>query len=335
MKRLIVTLFAVTIVLATALPAAAQTIKLGTLAPEGSPWHDSIRDMAEAWKEATAGKIEFKIFGGGVAGDEADMVRKMRIRQLHAALLSTEGLSYIAPEVLALQAPMMFASDEELEYVRERMAPMLEAIMEARGFKVLSWGHVGWARFFAKKPVFSPADLKPMRLFVWSADAAYIEGWKAAGYHPVPLASTDIHTALQSGLIEAFATPPLAALSFQWFALAPHMTDLRWAPLLGATVIVQPVWDSIADDVKPQLLAAAREANARSQRDARKLDEEAVEVMKKHGLVVHRVPPEMIPLWERSTQAGYRTLIGPLIPAAAAAEVERLRDEYRARGESQ
>ncbi len=329
MKRIVVMLLAASILFATAPSVSAKTIKIGTIAPTGSVWYEAIRDMAEAWTKASGGEIDFKIYAGGVAGDEPDLVRKMRIGQLHAAILTVEGLADIAPEVLAVQTLMTFASNEELEYVQEHMAPMLEAIMENRGFKVLNWGNVGWARFFAKKPVVSPEDLKPLRLFLWSADDAYIEGWKAAGYHPVSLAATDMHTALQSGLIEAFATPPLAALSFQWFALAPHMTGIRWAPLPGATVITKSVWDSFPDDVKPALLAAAREAGEYLQREVRKLDDEAVEVMKKHGLVVHRVPPELVPQWERSTRAGSDKLIGSLVPLEAAAEVARLREEYR------
>ena len=134
-------------------PAPAQTIKLGTLAPEGSPWYNAIRDMAESWKGATGGRVQFRIYPGGVAGDDPDMVRKMRVGQLHAAVLSGTGLYDIAPEVQALMMPTMLASDEELDYVRDHVAPKLEAILEAKGFKVLNWGEAGWLHFFAQKPV--------------------------------------------------------------------------------------------------------------------------------------------------------------------------------------
>ncbi len=112
-------------------PAPAQMIKLGTLAPEGSPWYNIIRDMTEAWKSTTAGKVQFKVYPGGVAGDEPDMVRKIRVGQLHAAALSSAGLAEIAPDFQALMMPMMFASDEELDYVRDRLEAKLEAKLEA------------------------------------------------------------------------------------------------------------------------------------------------------------------------------------------------------------
>jgi TRAP-type C4-dicarboxylate transport system substrate-binding protein len=306
------------------------TIKLGTLAPEGSPWYNIIRDMAEACEEGTGGKVHFRIYPGGVAGDDPDMVRKMRIGQLHAAVLSGTGLYDIAPETQALMMPMMLASYEEFDYVLTRIAPKLEAILESKGFKVLNWGDAGWVHFFTQTPVVRPDDLRPLRLFAWTGYTAYIEAWKDAGYQPVPLAATEIHTGLQSGLINAVPATPIAALSFQWFGLAKHMTDVNWAPLIGATVISMSAWQSIPDDLKPVLVKAAREAGARIRDETRQLSNDAVEVMKQHGLVVHHVPPDIVTQWESSARAGYPKIVGKEVPAWLVTEVERLRNEYRA-----
>ncbi len=330
MKLFRLTILALCVLFLLQLPASALTIKIGTLAPEGSPWYNIIRDMAETWKEGTGGKVRFRIYPGGVAGDDPDMVRKMRIGQLHAAVLSGTGLYDIAHETQALMMPMMLASYDEFDYVLTRIAPKLEAILESKGFKVLNWGDAGWVHFFTQKPVVYPDDLKPLRLFAWTGYTAYIEAWKDAGYHPVPLASTEIHTGLQSGLINAVPATPIAALSFQWFGLAKHMTDVNWAPLIGATVISMRTWQRIPDDLKPILAKAAREAGARIRDETRQLSDDAVEVMKKHGLVVHHVPPDVVAQWERSARAGYSRIVGKEVPAWVVAEVERLRDEYRA-----
>ncbi len=330
MKRTILALIAALLVHGVSTAASARTIKLGTLAPEGSIWHEIIRDMAEAWKAAPGADIKVRIYSGGVAGDEADMIRKMRIGQLHAAALTGAGLAKIAPEILALQMPMMFRSDAELDYVRQRLGPRLEAILEAKGFKLLTWGDAGWVHVFAQRPVVYPDDLKPLKLFTWAGDTATLEAWQRAGFRPVPLAATDIHTALQSGLINAFTTTPIAALSFQWFGLAKHMTNLKWAPLIGAIVISTRTWRALPDEAKPDLLRAARDVGARLKRAAPKLGDEAVEVMKKHGLVVHQVPDDAVTAWERGARAGYASLVDVVVPAAMVAEVERLRDAYRA-----
>ena len=163
MKRTALALIMALLLHGTSVAASAQTIKLGTLAPEGSIWHEIIRDMAEAWKTAPGADIGVRIYPGGVIGDEADMIRKMRIGQLHAAALTGAGLAMIAPEIQALQMPMMFRSDAELDYVRQRLGPRLEAILEARGFKLLTWGDAGWVHFFAQRPVVHPDDGLRMR----------------------------------------------------------------------------------------------------------------------------------------------------------------------------
>lgn len=323
-------ILAVAILAAAGRSAAADTLKLGTLAPEGSPWYEAIRDIAEAWTAESGGALEIRIYGGGVIGDEPDMVRKMRIGQLHAAALTGAGLSRIAPEVQALMIPLMLRSDEELNYVRDHLHERLAGIMAERGFILLTWGDAGWVHFFAQKPVVHPDDLKPLRLFTWAGDDAVVESYKRCGYNPVPLAATEIHTALQSGLINAFPTTPIAALSFQWFGLAPHMTDLNWAPLVGAVVITKSAWDRVPDELRPKFLAAARSAGKRLQARVRALGEDAVEVMQQHGLTVHHVPPEIAEVWEQVSRACYADILDQLAPIEMVREVERLRDAYRA-----
>ena len=154
--------------------ASAQTVKLGTLAPKGSPWDLALQDLAQSWSETSNGKVRVRIFSGGVAGDEIDMIRKIRIGQLHAAALTGAGLTKIAHEVQALQMPMMFRSDDELDHVRAQISARLEAALEAKGFKVLNWVDAGWVHFFTQAPVVQPSDLKSQKLFAWVGETAHI-----------------------------------------------------------------------------------------------------------------------------------------------------------------
>jgi TRAP-type C4-dicarboxylate transport system substrate-binding protein len=310
--------------------ASAETIKLGTLAPEGTPWYRHLRAMTDAWEAASGGRIKVRIYAGGLAGDDSAMVQKLRIGQLQAAALTGEGLTAIVADIAALQLPMLYRSDEELAYVRDRIAPKFEAMLEERSFKLLAWGDAGWVHFFAQRPVIRPTDLKPQKLFIWSQDSAYLEAWKDAGYQPVPMAVTDIHAGLQSGLINAFTAAPVAALSFQWFALAPHMTDLKWAPLVGGLVVRAQDWQRIPAELRPVFTAEARSMAASIRAELTGFGAEAVAVMRKHGLQVHAVPEEIEREWERDVRAGYPRIIGTLVSPWAAAEAERLRDEYRA-----
>lgn len=325
----------IALILFTSLSAApgvgAQIIKLGTVAPEGSPWHLMVRHMGEAWTKSSGGKIQLRIYAGGVTGDEPDTVRKIRVGQLQAGMLTAQGLTQIIPDVQALQMPLMLSSNEEVDYAKDRLTSRFDALFEAKGFKVLNWGEAGWVYFFTQKPVLRPDDLKPLRLFAWAGDdPSYIDAWKDAGYNPVPIPVTEILTGLQTGLINAFAAAPISALAFQWFGLAKNMTDLPWLPLVGATVIANKAWQEIPENLRPTLLAAARSSSSRYKEDVRKIHTTSIDVMKKHGLMVHRVPQEVVPEWEQRARAGYQRLIGKVVSAQMVAEVERLRNEYRA-----
>jgi TRAP-type C4-dicarboxylate transport system substrate-binding protein len=313
-----------------ALPATAQTIKLGTVAPDGSPWHLMLRDMGDTWAKASGGKIQLRIYGGGAAGDEPDTVRKIRVGQLHAGMLTNQGLSQIVPHVQALHMPLLITNNGELDYIKQRIAPKLEQAFESKGFKVLTWGEAGWVHFFTQKPVVHPDDLKPLRIWAWAGDdTSIVDAWKDAGYHAVPIPVTEILTGLQSGLINAFVSPPISALAFQWFGLAKNMTDLKWLPLVGATIISNKMWQAIPENFHPMILQSARQASDRYKPDVRKLNADSVEIMKKHGLVVHKVPPEIQAEWEPRARAGYQRMIGRSVSAQMVNEVERLRNEYR------
>lgn len=310
--------------------ASAETIKLGTLAPKNSPYYDILRDLSDRWERISNGSIRLRIYADGVAGDDPDMVRKMRIGQLDAALLAGSGLYEIAPETKAIQLPLMFRDDDEWDYVRTQIAPKLEQIYASKGFRVLLWGDAGWVHMFSQKPVMYPNDLKPLRLFVWAGDQDNVQAWKNMGYRPVPLAVNELHSALHSGMVNAFLATPLAALSFQWFALSKDMTDIRLVPLVGALVIADKKWQAIPADLRERLSEASREAGTRFLREMRKHSHEAIHIMQQHGLTIHAISPDALAEWATRFRANYPTIMGGNVPPDLVAEVERLRDEYRA-----
>ena len=315
--------------LTTALPQTV-TIKMGTLAPEGTHWHQIFLQMREQWRKISGGKVQLQVFPGGAQGDEAQMVRLLRIGQLQAAALTSDGLGHIDRSGRAWQLPMMFDSWEELDYVHERIAPRLEKIIESKGFVVLNWGDVGWVHFFSKTPVSRLDDLRKLKLFCWAGDNETLELYKAHGFKPVPLESTAILMGLQTGLIDAFGFPPLAALSQQLFGPAKNMIDLNWVPLIGATVISKPAWERIPEAYRGEMLQAARDSGKYLRAEIRKLGDDAVAAMQKRGLNVVKLDAATLADWRREHEAAYPRLRGKFVPADLFDEVKRYRDEFRA-----
>jgi len=329
MTRIFVALLAIACLAAVPCAVWARTIKLATLAPEGTLYYEILQDMGERWREVSGGEIELRIYPGGIAGDEGDMVKKMRVGQIQAAAITGGGLADITDEIRALQMPMMFRSYEELDYVRDKIAARLDADFAQKGFRILTWGDAGWVYFFTTQPVVHPDDLKPLPVLTWIGNTTFVEVWKELGYDPVPLAATEIHVGLASGLIKAMSVPPFAALSFQWFGLADHMTDLKFAPLVGALIISESAWQRIDPALRPKLLEIAAETGRRMQ-EVRHMDREAVSVMQQHGLTVHEVPDNIYQLWAERTRQAYPRIMGAVVSAELVAEVKRYRDDYRA-----
>ena len=284
------------------------TIKLGTLAPEGSVWHDALLDVRERWRKITGGNLELRIYAGGVLGGEDEMVRKLQRRSLDAVGITGAGLPRLDRSVDVLNIPLLFESYEELDYVRNGIAPQLERRLEDRGFKVLSWSDGGWAYFFTKAPVRTPDDLRKLRLWISSGAPEAEKLFKKFGLQVVPLPVTDMLTGLQTGLVEAIDVPPLFALLDRSYRLTGHMTDLRWAPVNGAVVMSARSWNRIPAERQSALLEAVRDVARVVQSKIRQAGEKSIVEMQARGLKVVPIDADTYALWRREAQAAYPEL---------------------------
>lgn len=316
---------------ARAEPQDRKPVKLATLVPKGSSYHKALLAMGEKWRAGPDGGVKLSIYPDGSMGGEADMVRKMRVGQLQAAMLTVSGLEEIERSVTALQnMPLMFRSLDEVAYVREKLRPELERKFEEKGFVALFWGDVGWTKYFSRQPVLVPDDLKKVKLFTLPGDTKQLDLMKSLGLQPVALEPTDILTGLQTGIIDAVPITPFYAQIFQFYTGAPHMLDLEWAPLVGAGVIQKKVWDTYPPALQAAIRAAATEAGSAIVARNRAENDEAVEAMKKRGLKVHPVTPEMREQWQRWVEPVYQRLRGAEIPAETFDAAVRALEEYRA-----
>jgi TRAP-type C4-dicarboxylate transport system substrate-binding protein len=259
------------------------------------------------------------------------MVRKMQRRGLDAVALSGAGLPSVDKSVNCLNVPLLFESYEELDYVRDRVAPELERRMEQSGFKVLNWSDAGWVYFFSRRPARTPDDLRKMKIWTSSGDPETEKLFKDLGFQVVPLPATDMLTSLQTGLIEVIDVPPLYAMLDRTYQVASYMIDLRWAPLMAATVISKSSWERIPEGYRQRLLDASRRAGAELRDEIRKAGEDAVEEMRKRGLTVIELDEAARLRWKAEAESVYPRIRGTLAPADLFDEVMRLSREFRER----
>lgn len=312
--------------------ALAQTrIRLATMVPSGTSYHHSLQEMGEKWKKASNGAVSLTIYADGVMGSEADIVRRMRVGQLQAAVLTVSGLADIDASVAALQKmPLVYRSLEEAAYVRDKLAPDLNQRLAEKGFVVLFWTDGGWVRLFSKAPGMVPNDFKKMKIFVTAGDVTQSELYKSAGFTPVLLEWSDVLTSLQTGMVDALPTIPLHALSNQFYISTHHMLEVNWIPLVGALIMTKRSWDALPAAQQQEMMKAAADCGQEFQTNNRKENEEALESMQKRGLQVHTVSKEEEEEWRKFSESMYPEIRGRIVPADTFDKVMQLLHDYRA-----
>ncbi len=293
-------------------PAGAVVIKIGSIAPTRSPWDKALEKVAREWERISNGTIQVKIYPGGIAGSEIDMIRKMRLGVLQGGVFTTMGLSKIERSVTSLNIPLLFHSPEEFSVVFEKMKPVFEGTIESKGFKVVLWTLAGWVQFFTKQPIAYPEDLKKMKISVTDNDPEIEQVWKKMGYQVVPGDFKDLMVQLQSGAVTAAYMPPLLAGSGQYFAVVPHMLSLRLAPLVGGLILSDKAWASIPADLHQALITAVADASRGLYEETMALEADAVKMMQDNGLVVHEPPGAALRMWREAAAQGVSDLVGPI-----------------------
>lgn len=325
MKKLV--LAALVAALAPAARAQPVTIKLGTLAPQGSTWHDLLKELGQRWEQASGGQVKVRIYAGGAQGSEGDMVRKMAIGQLQATAITNVGMHDVIPEPQALSVPFLFDDEAQMECAFAKVRPQLEEALAKRGLVALQWSRVGSIQLYCTAPRRTPAEAAQAKVWAWEGDPKSVEAYRAAGLHPVVLSATDIVPSLQTGMIDCVPNVPLYVLTARLFERANHLMDAPWSHMLGATLVRKETWEKIAPDVRQKLVAIAEELGKRVDVEVKRLNAEAIAAMQKQGLKV--VPTDPAP-WRVAMEKTWPVVRGGVVPAPFFDQVKAARDQCRA-----
>lgn len=310
----------------------AQRIRLGTIVPKGSSFYNEVAKMGADWKARTQREVSLTIYPDGRMGTEAEMVRRMRVGQLQAGLLTAVGLAEIEPAVSGLQnLPMMFDTLDEVDAIGIRLKPLLEDQLEKKGFKVLFWVNAGWVYFFTKSPIEKPDDLRMLKIFAWAGSPEVIDIYEKAGFTPVPLEVKEILTGLQTGMISAVAMQPTYANALLIHRKARFMLDLNWAPLIGAAVITTKTWNRLDPKIKKIVSELALDTGNRIQSAGRKESALAIEAMKRRGLKIKSISEEIKNEWREAAEAVYPQIRGTIVPEDVFDQVSNWIAELRAK----
>jgi TRAP-type C4-dicarboxylate transport system substrate-binding protein len=309
--------------------AQQYTIKFATVAPEGSSWLKVMREYDKALREQSGGRVGFRIYANGVAGDEKDVIRKIRLGQYHAGGFTGVGVGEVAKKVRILDAPFMFKNYDEVDFIVNKFEPEFLKAFEDGGFVLLGMAEVGFVYVYSGKPVASPEDMKGVKMWMWEGDPIAQAAFEAIGISPIPLSITDVTTALQTGMINGVYTSPLALIALQWFTKVKYMMGEPLADSQGAVMLSKKMYDSLPKDIQDILVSNGRKYFRQLTLSSRKENAQSIETLKQKGITVMVPQKSVAAQFEANGKRARQLLVGKLYSQEFLTQVESSLQTYR------
>jgi len=315
-----------------ALPLRAQTVvKFATLAPDGSTWMKAMRQFTDETTAKTAGRVKFKIYPGGVSGDEKDVVRKIRLGQLHAGGFTGVGIGEVAPEARLLDTPFLFKNAREIDHVYKTLDGDFRKIFESRGYVLLGWAEVGNVNIFSNTPITKPEDMRNVKMWIWEGDPIAEATFEALNIKPIPLSITDVMTSLQTGMINGVYGSPLSVIALQWFARMKYVFSLPLTNASGAVLISKKTFDALSKEDQKVMLELGDKHFRALTLASRKENDQSIGILKAKNLVfTEPASAAVVAELEKSGEAARQALVGKLYSKELLDKVENALKAFRA-----
>ncbi len=307
----------------------AKDIRFAVLAPEGSTWMNLMRSFNDDIKQKSKGSLSFKIFPGGISGDEFDVIRKMKMGKIDSAGFTGVGLGQILPSIRILELPRLFDSYEEVDYVSNKLRPFYEKELLKKGYVLLGWAEVGFVNMFSNKKLDSLSALNGVKMWAWEGDPLAKELFTQLKVVPNPMPITDVYTSLQTGLINAVYISPLAAIAMQWFTKTKYMTTLKITNATGAVLMTQKAFNKLSTTEQKLLKIEYDSFCKKLVSESRKDNEKAYSTLKKNGTKFVDLKKEDITKFDEISKNVWNALIGKLYDKKTLELAIKYRDEYR------
>jgi TRAP-type C4-dicarboxylate transport system substrate-binding protein len=287
-KGLAVVLGAILLFIAPVVVSAEEglVVKMATLAPEGSSWMKTFNAINAEVTAKTKGAVSFKAYPGGVLGDEKDMMRKMQIGQIHAAVMTTGGLAALFREIDVLHIPFLFQNYGEVDYILKTMTPNFARGLEADGYILLGWAEGGFVYLMSTTPISSVADLKKAKVWIWQESPLAKAIFNEVGVSAIPLSVPDVLVGLQTGLVEVVYSPPTGAISLQWFTRVKYMTDVPLSYIGGGIIVRKDIFKKLSPETQNLVIKIFQRHLEQLRVTTRQENEEAIKVIIRNGVKI-------------------------------------------------
>jgi TRAP-type C4-dicarboxylate transport system substrate-binding protein len=305
-------------------------IRFATVAPEGSSWMNVMKEYDAAIRKESGGRMGFKIYGGGVAGDEKDVIRKIRLGQYNAAGFTGVGMGEITSKVRIFDSPFLFKKEySEVDYIYNKYTQEMFDAFWQNDFVLLGWAEVGFVYVFTNTPINSANDLRSVKMWVWQGDPVAEATFKAVGITPIPLSLTDVFTSLQTGLINGFYIVPSASISLQWYTKAKYILDVPLVNSSGSILLSKKYWDNLPEDLRNILLNDGRKYMRKLTELSRQENDKSMKILQNKGLKITKASDKSLEEYQKIGSAARQALAGTLFPKELLDRYEASLNEYR------
>lgn len=314
-------------------PAHAQQhiIKFASIATDGSTWMNIMREYDAAIRKESGGRLGFKIYAGGVQGEDKDVMRKIRLGQLHSAGITGVGVGEISTKLRILDAPFLFRNYAEVDHFTQQFGQELDQEFRKNDFVLLGWAEVGFVYVLTNTPVRDAKDMHGVKMWSWEGDAIADAAFKALGISSIPLSVTDVFTSLQTGLINGAYTSPLAAVALQWNTRVKYMMNVPLADASGAVVVSKKKFDTLPADLQEILLRNGKKYMSLLTKKSREENAAAIQTMKRNGVqVIDITDPKVLEGFYATGKKARQSLVGKLFDQEFVNRAEKAVEDFRA-----
>ncbi|HCC53638.1 MAG TPA: TRAP transporter substrate-binding protein DctP [Desulfobulbaceae bacterium] len=270
-------------------PSLAQAaprylFKIATLAPDGSVWARHFQAFQNEVTAKSNGEIGFKLYMGGVMGDDRAMYRKMRIGQLQGGGFTMTGISETVPDFRVMAIPFLFRSYAEVDRVAEGLFPLFQKAFLDKDLVLLAMTEVGFVYTMSGAPVTTVAQLRASKCWAPENDPLSRSFLEDMGVTPIPLSIPDVLSSLQTGMINTVFNGFYGSIVLQWFTKTKYITDTPFGYAYGGLVFAKDAFDKLPPQHAALMATVAKKHFAGLLLDTRRSNEEALVTLKNNGV---------------------------------------------------
>jgi len=305
--------------------------KMATIAPRGSFMTKVINEMDAEIRKVTNNEVGVKLYYGGVQGDEKDVLRKIRLGQLHGGTFTGHGLGKIVPEVRVTELPYVFQNYEEVAYVRNQLREYMSKKFDEKGYIVLGWSEIGFVYTYSKVPINSLEIAQKQKFWQWGDDPLSGAMYEALDITPISLSITDVMTSLSTKLIDTAGITPYGAVAYHWYERFEYMSEYPVTNVMGGTIVSKKIWNKVSAENQKKIINICQPYFDRLSAHTQVQDQKSIEVLKKSGIKIAPFDEEgeQLKFLQSISKTARESLVGKLYTQELLDRTLSILEDYR------